>query len=187
MTISYTVDKGNRITAIEGPWDDFAIAGGAPALTSQNVVGTAIFGHVSGPARIVVGLLLDRARAGKAVRIHFRCDAPAFRRFLRLEMRLLPDGGVRCDSTVERQEQRPPQLLLDPTAAHSDDIVVVCSWCNRVRLPDDRWVEVEEAVEALNLFLKPSVPQLSHGICDPCMESVRLNIASDYETRIAAR
>ena len=35
-------------------------------------------------------------------------------------------------------------------------------------MPTEAWVEVEEAVNVLSIFGGPTVPRLSHGICERC-------------------
>jgi len=179
MTLRYTVDPANRIVAIDGPWDEFAEAGGAPDLTRRSVLGRPLFDYLSGPeAEELVGLLLERVRLGAQVRMSFRCDSPSLRRFMRLEMRGMADGNVACESTVEREQARPPQPLLDPTMARSDDLLIVCGWCKKVKLAEDRWVEVEEAVGVLAFSEMEALPRLSHGICDPCAEAIRQSVQS---------
>jgi hypothetical protein len=45
----------------------------------------------------------------------------------------------------------------------------MCSWCQRVEVKG-RWMPVETAVAALGLMAAPTVPAISHGICDACYE-----------------
>ena len=47
----------------------------------------------------------------------------------------------------------------------------MCSWCRRVNLGSEG-VEVEEAVERLRLFELESLPQISHGCCEPCSQRI---------------
>jgi mRNA-degrading endonuclease toxin of MazEF toxin-antitoxin module len=84
-----------------------------------------------------------------------------------------PAGAVRFESTLEREEARPAQPLLDPAAPRSGELVVVCGWCKQVKLGAERWVEVEEAAVALKLFERPTIPRVSHGICERCSAAVR--------------
>jgi hypothetical protein len=34
------------------------------------------------------------------------------------------------------------------------------------------WLEVEDAIAALALFAEPRPPQLTHGVCEECSESL---------------
>ena len=173
VKLAYTVDSLDRIIAIEGPWDEFARANGAPGLTRASVLGRSLFDYVDGiEAAELSALLFERARKNSSVSpIPFRCDSPTRRRFLHLALRADTQGHVRCESTLEREEERAFQSLLDAGTSREGGFVVICSWCKKVRLPDDRWVEIEEAAAPLGLFGPP--PQISHGVCEPCLEMVR--------------
>jgi hypothetical protein len=95
------------------------------------------------------------------------------RRFMHMEMiHHTGSDGVCFKSTVERQEPREPVALLDPNSQRSTDVIIVCSWCKNIKIGDDQWVEIEEAVARLGLFNADYLPQLSHGICPACSESV---------------
>lgn len=48
-------------------------------------------------------------------------------------------------------------------------VSVRCSWCHRFRL-DDAWLSRDELTM---LGLAPHV-QLTHGVCAPCLEKLRL-------------
>ncbi len=177
MKLAYTVDSLDRIIAIDGPWDEFARANGAPALTRGNVLGRSLFDYIDGiEAAELSALLLERARKSSVAPIPFRGDSPTHRRFLSLALRADPKGRVHCESTIEREEERAFQPLLDAAAARKGGIVVICSWCKKVRLPAaGPWVEVEEAAGPLDLF--GVSPQISHGLCEPCLEMVRASTA----------
>jgi hypothetical protein len=171
--LSYTIDADDRITAIDGAWDEFARANGAPGLTRESVIGTRLFDHVVGlEPREITSLLLLRVRSGHAVSVGFRCDAPNRRRFLRLDLAPLPDERVRCSSTLVREEERPAQPLLDPRVPRSGDMLAICSWCRRARA-GERWLEIEEAVEHLGLLHEHQLPEITHTICPRCGQELR--------------
>ena len=44
----------------------------------------------------------------------------------------------------------------------------MCSWCKRVDV-EGAWSDVEAAVQRLRLFELTSLPQITHGICEPCL------------------
>jgi hypothetical protein len=69
-----------------------------------------------------------------------------------------------------RLETREPVALLDSgLAERSGDVLMVCSWCKAVEA-GHVWVEVEQAVERLDLFAPEALPPISHGICPDCSE-----------------
>lgn len=83
-------------------------------------------------------------------------------------------GSVVFETKVIREEKRPPVSLLSRSAPRSIDHMRMCSWCNKVDVSfgANDWVEVEEAVRRLRLFELVQVPQLTHGICDACLEKM---------------
>lgn len=167
--LTYVVDAHDRVVDISGPWDTFSAGNAAPALTRDRVLGTPLLDHVSGPeVRELTRMLVARARRGAVRDLDFRCDAPAERRYLRMALEPEPGGAVRCETTLVRAEHRPWRQLLDTAAARSEEVLVACSWCRKILLPDRGFVEVDEAVDAMGLFLDAPVPRLSHGICRPC-------------------
>lgn len=166
--LAYRVDADDRLVDVAGEWDAFAVANGAPDLRFETLRGRSLPVLVTGPEmRLLTAQLLKRARARGELVLPFRCDAPERRRFLTMRLRAAGDGGVWIETTLERVEPRAPVALLDARVPRADELLVVCSWCRQVRL-DGRWVEAEEAVEALGLFDAPRLPRISHGICPPC-------------------
>jgi hypothetical protein len=67
------------------------------------------------------------------------------------------------------KEREVPQPLLDPEVPRSESTLTMCGWCDRFEV-DGEWVEVEEAARRLELFNRPELPALSHGICPDCNE-----------------
>ncbi len=166
--LSYTLDASDRIVEIDGGWDAFAVANGCPELTRAAVRGRDLFDFVTGAeARELTRLLLARTRAGSPVDVGFRCDAPGVRRFLRLALQREAGGGVHCSSTLVREEARPRQPLLDTSLPRSQASVRMCSWCKKVEA-GGRWLEVERAIDQLQLMEGNDLPWLNHAICPAC-------------------
>ena len=97
---------------------------------------------------------------------------------MEMEVAELGGGVVRFESRIICEEPRRPVPVLDPWTDRSGDLVRMCSWCNRIWLEEGRWVEIEEAVAALELFAAVPPPPLTHGMCTPCFEIVREEIAA---------
>lgn len=169
MKISYRVDAEDRLVEVGDEWDAFAAANGAPDLDLEHLHGRPLPALVSGTEmQSLTAMLLKRARAAGEVEVPFRCDAPDERRFLSMKLQRDAENGVRIETTLLRVEARPAVALFDEGAPRSDELLIVCSWCKRVRLDGQQWVEVEDAVAALGLFEAAALPRLSHGICPPC-------------------
>jgi hypothetical protein len=50
----------------------------------------------------------------------------------------------------------------------SDQVVLICSFCKRIKTAPSLWVEVEAAMASLGLNEAWPLPQLSHGVCEKC-------------------
>jgi len=169
-SLDYRIDGTDRIVAVGESWLRFAAANGAPSLTREAVVGQSLWDFVAGrETREIWTALLGRVRAGRRIaRLPFRCDGPAVRRFLTVEVSARDDGAVEIATRLLREEVRPPVQLLDPEAERSSEILRLCSWCKRVETPEQGWLETEAAIEVLDLFGRRQVPKVSHGMCLDC-------------------
>lgn len=168
--ITYHLDRHDRIVYIGDGWQAFADENKAGELTRERVVGRSMYDFISNKeSRHLYELIVQRCREQRlTMNIPFRCDAPDKRRFLNLEISPLADGGLAFVSCIKREEPRSPVALLDREADRSDELIVICSWCKQVRLDENRWVPVEEAVAQLGLFNARLLPRLSHGMCETC-------------------
>ena len=94
-----------------------------------------------------------------------------------MELTVIPlaNGDIEFDSRLIREEERNEIPLFDPDAPRSEELVVVCSWCKRVKV-NDHWLEVEDAVKLLGLFNAARMPRISHGICPHCFEQINANL-----------
>jgi hypothetical protein len=164
----YELDGEDRIRSVNEPWCAFARANEAEHLIDA-VVGTSIWDWIEGmEVRHLYQLLFSRVRRHRPIpRLPFRCDSPGVRRFMELDLSVLPDDGLLCKAQLKRTERRPPVSLLDSSTGRSQALVIVCSWCKRVRVNRGLWLEVEQAVSALGL-LESEPPGITHTICTDC-------------------
>ena len=106
------------------------------------------------------------------VRLSFRCDAPDRRRLLQLDILPERDQELLYRVRTLQHEIRALIPLLDPQRPRSESFVSMCGWCKRVAVAPHHWLEVEDAIAALALFAEPRPPQLTHGVCEECSESL---------------
>ena len=165
----YQIDASDRIVEVDESWDRFALANQGTAMASKQVLGRELWQFITGEESLqIYRSLVDRVRGQKvAARFYFRCDAPECRRFMSMRIGLGADRSVYFASRIERIEPRSAVSLLDSAIVRDRRMVTVCSWCKAVKC-ESRWLPVEEAVERLGLFAQPSMPALSHGICESC-------------------
>ncbi len=169
--LSYAIDEQDHlIRADEGYYRFAAENGWAEAGTS---LGRSLWDYVAGEEmRKLQRMLVRRIRAEvRSVELPFRCDGPDVRREMKIRIVARPGGRVVLFSARLRSEEERETLqpLLDPDFPRGTDTLTMCGWCDRFEV-DGEWVEVEEAARRLELFNRPELPALSHGICPDCNE-----------------
>ena len=173
--ITYVIGADDTIESISGPWDMFATANGAPALTVASVVGRPLHHFITDPTtRDIYQRLVRRVRQDdRMVPLALRCDGPSCRRWLSLTVRPLGERRVGFESRIVREETRDAVSLLDRTIPRAGEPVRVCSWCDRVHTPAG-WRDLETGLPELGLFDPGPLPPITHGICPAC--------ATDFDT-----
>jgi hypothetical protein len=168
----YELDADFRIRAVDSAWSEFAAANGAPELVvPPGPVGQSVFAYIQDPTTVdLYRRLFERVlRTGQAAVLPFRCDSPALRRFLEMEIRTGALSGLQLHTRVLRLEARAPVGLLERAVPRSGDLLRMCGWCKAVEVAG-RWHDVTDAVVALRLFEREVIPAITHGICPPCYE-----------------
>lgn len=171
--VCYELDSDDRIVWVNQGWTTFAQENEGHALVHENVIDQSLWGFLTdSETRYLYQLMLARVRTGQAIHVRLRCDAPSYRRMIELHITAPTAGRVRLTSVVSADEQRPAVRLLQARDDRREELLLMCSWCSKIQLPDDVWVEVEEAIEQLQLFAAPRLPKLTHGICETCYQQV---------------
>jgi hypothetical protein len=169
--LSYAIDEQDHLIKVDEGYYRFAEENGWAEAGAS--LGRSLWDYVAGEEmKKLQRLLLRRIRDEVGdVELPFRCDGPGVRREMDIRIVARPGGRVvlfsaRLRSEEEREE---PQPLLDPEAPRGEETLNMCGWCDRFEV-DGEWVEVEEAARRLELFDRPELPALSHGICPDCSE-----------------
>lgn len=168
--LSYAVDDEDRLIRVDDGYYRFAAENGWEGAGDS--LGRSLWDFVSGhEVKKLQRLLLRRIREGvREVELPFRCDSPETIREMDIRIAADRTGRVvlfsaRLRSEREREE---PQPLFDPSVPRDNrDFLPMCAWCDRF-LVEGEWVEVEQAVRRLELFRRPEMPTLDHGICPRC-------------------
>lgn len=169
---TYQLDAELAIAALDDAWSQFATENGAPDLVAPNPLRKPILSFIADPTtRQIYQDVFATARSRGAISFPLRCDSPSLRRYLRLSVAATEDNGFLIRSTVLRLEAREAVSLLQPTDRRSDEFLRGCSWCKRFDVRG-RWEEVEVAIEQLRLFEAERPPQISHGMCESCLETM---------------
>src|SRR6478672_1277449 len=155
----YEINADGRITFVDDEWCRFAVANGARQYADPAwLYGKPLLSFISDPTtRQLYALLMARVRASRsAVRVPLRCDAPALRRWLELEISPGADGGLTFASYELRTETRAPIPTFEAAAGGASALLRMCSWCKRVEAAAGHWQDIEDAIASLALFCAPS-------------------------------
>jgi hypothetical protein len=172
--VVYRIDSNDTIVHVDGAFRRFAEAVGVPDLP-DDVLGRSLWGCIADDElRAVYTALVRRARAGHIVRFQTRCDSPSLWRRVDVEISPLPDGGVEIACTAGAAR------LASPAVASGSDLLRVCAWCYRVHR-DGSWQGIEDVVAEERLLERPTIPIVTHGICDECLADA----AAQLETAAA--
>jgi hypothetical protein len=170
-TLSYAIDDQDRLIKVDDGYYRFAEENGW--MEAGTSLGRSLWDYVGGHEMKKLQRLLVRRIRNEVgdVELPFRCDGPDVRREMNIRIVARPGGRVVLFSARLRSEEArdSPQPLLDPEAPRSGDTLEMCGWCDRFEV-DGEWVEVEEAAKRLELFNRPELPPVSHGICPDCNE-----------------
>jgi len=172
-TLSYAIDDQDRLIKVDAGYYRFAEENGWSEAGAS--LGRSLWDFVAGhDVRRLQRLLLRRVRDElREVQLPFRCDGPDVRR--EMDIRIVADHSGRVvmfsaklNSEDEREE---PQPLLDADLPRGSDLLQMCAWCDRFQV-EGKWVEVEEAAKRLELFRRSEMPEIDHGICPSCNETL---------------
>ena len=172
--VQYRINERDELVFVNEAWLPFAEANEGIGLEPAAVLQRPLFDFIAdATTRLLYRDLLQRVRAGHPVQFPFRCDAPAQRRWLEMTITLTEPAVVEFTTRLLRSEDRASIPLLGITTPRSDTQLRMCSWCQRVEVSHQQWIDLEEAVIHLRLFEQVQLPQLNHGICDGCFAAVK--------------
>ncbi len=178
-TIRYWIDAQDRVIWVNSEWAKFAAEndGGAVGAAS-GIVGRTLWSFIDDPT--LCGLYREMvliARKGRPVSFGYRCDAPCFRRTFQMCISRGAGEEVEFASTLESEEARERVSLLDCRQPRNDQFVRMCSWCQRVHA-NSRWMPVEAAIIELGLMSSPTLPAVTHGICEDCYSKMKAEMST---------
>jgi len=172
---AYSIHPDDTIASVSDAWLEFADENRAPELTRDHVVGRSLWSFVAGSeTRTLYEALFHRVRTrAESFDLPFRCDSPDRYRFMRLVLKPGPGGSVDCEGILVRDQARPFYSILDRAFPRSTARLPMCSLCKRLYALESQWLELEVAIERMDLFDTASLPELEYTVCDDCRSSVR--------------
>ncbi len=174
----YQIDQTDELVYTNDAWDRFATNNVGAAVVSGRVLHRPLFQFIADrTTQSLYRQAIGRVREGHSLKFPFRCDSPRCRRLLQMNMEPGPDGMVEFRTQILSETERDPIPLLEPNSPRSKLQLVSCGWCKRFQVGGN-WVEVEQAIEQLNLFEIPLLPMVTHGICEPCLQRMLDTLAN---------
>lgn len=173
--IHYQIDARDSLVSINDAWVQEAERVPEPGLASRTILGRGLWQLIKDwPLQSLFDGIFRRLRAGEIPRAAylFRCDTPTSRRLHRLLITAGSNHSLHFKSTIVAIHERPKVPLLDTTIPRSTEVLRICSWCKRIPLPGEGWVEVEDALGRLDALDAGPMPALSHGMCPACSQTM---------------
>lgn len=178
VQIEYWLNELDEIVYVNEAWTTFALTNDGVGLASERILLRPLYEFITdSTTRLLYWDMLKRVRAGYPLQFPFRCDSPSQYRLL--EMTITPDvdGLVKFSTLEVLVKERAPMRLLASSTKRSTTVVHICSWCKRVEIENQQWVEVEDAILILRLFEQERLPRLKHGMCPDCLTMIRKKLA----------
>jgi hypothetical protein len=174
MSIQYSIDRADRIQFINEAWLQFACQNAGGHLNRAHVIGKPLWGFIEGEdLSHAYGQIFKAVRTKQQAAVFkFRCDSAECRRYFQLTVSPLQDDELLLSTHPLREDLRDPVPLLDPDVKRGEAFLAICSWCIKARLPTNEWVELEDAINRLDLLARAAMPSLTHGICVDCQSTI---------------
>jgi len=171
--ICYVVDPHDTLVDVSPQWTEFALSNDGPEILPDQVVGRSLWDFIADdPTRDLYEAILDHVRSGDSTDLVLRCDGPERRRLIEMIVNRLPDGNVEFRTMLLSSKLRATQPLFARSTPRDGRQVMVCSWCDHVHIGADQWVEVEPAMEALELTGARELPRVEPVVCPECYAKV---------------
>lgn len=171
----YRIDENDNIVFVSENWSKFAIDNDATeTCIPPLILNKPIWKFIGDIETIYLyQLVINRIRIDKkTVEIPINCDSPSLRRFMKITIKPFVENQIEFTSKILNLEKREYLSVLSKNAPRTDKFLKICSYCKKIAVSEIEWVDTERAIESLKLFQKDKLPQLTHGVCPACYESV---------------
>ena len=168
--IVYRIDREDRLVHVNDAWMRYAKANADGAdVTPTRLLGRRLWESIADQTtEEIYRRLVATARSGKVVRFHYRCDAPAYRRLFEMKVELGSSEEVVFTSSLVDEQQREAITVLEHGRPRGEELIRICSWCQRLGTSEGAWIALENAVETQGLLTAERLPQITHVICKEC-------------------
>lgn len=172
--VVYRIDRDDVLILFNDEWNRFAEENGGLDLIGEKVCRRSLWDFIGDlETRHIHETLLAKVRSsGDIFNLPFRCDSPGLRRFMEMNISPVGNGWIEYRCRIVKTEVRDPVPLIAGDGKRGAPFLRMCSWCKKVDAGSGSWLEVEDAVKVLRIFLEEHIPQISHTMCDSCMISL---------------
>ena len=170
---THYVNQDGIITQVNDDWLDFAWENDWH-VDRASIIGRSMWDYIAGEeVRHLYFVIMEKARnTGKTIRIPYRCDSSALKRYMTMEILYDTQRCQFCFSNRLLKTERQLVNVLEINRDRSQSMITICSWCKNVRTKDGLWLPVEEAIHELGLMSELKLPHLTHAACPECKRSV---------------
>lgn len=172
--VVYRIDRDDILILFNDEWNRFAQENGSSDLIGDKVYRRSLWDFIGDvETRHLHETLLANVRSrGEILNLPFRCDSPVLRRFMEMNISPVGNGWIEYRCRIVKTEVRDHVPLIAGESVSSESFLRMCSWCKKIDAGSGSWLEVEDAVKVLRIFLEEHIPQISHTMCDICMSSL---------------
>lgn len=170
---TYRIDKQDNIIEVSENWSQFAQDNQAePATLPPQIYGKPLWKFFADEeTRYLYNELVRNVRYSQTpCNVTIQCDSPSCRRTI--DIRIIPQPGdqIEFENTVKQIEPREPIHLLEEQPRDPDSLVRICSFCKKIAVDEENWLDLAEGIRALHLMDKNPMPMLTHGVCPECYQ-----------------
>ncbi len=179
--VRYQINDQDEIVFVDEAWDQFAVSNDGDEVIANSVLGRVLWDFISDEVtRQLYRQIVARVRQGNHTQYKLRCDSPSCRRQMEMTIQATETGHIEFVTRILKEEVRSPPALLARETPRSSEWIRACSWCNRIEVESEIWMEVESAVEHLGIFDETGAPQVTHGMCEDCLARINSSLG-DFE------
>ncbi|MET0754206.1 MAG: hypothetical protein ABWZ66_12570 [Pyrinomonadaceae bacterium] len=171
--ILYLINNEDEVIFANNEWLEFVSDKDGDDITPENQPRQSLWDLINdNTTEDFYRMLLKQVRAGYSVKFKVRCGAPRRQTLMRMTVSLQQNGDVQFGARAVWTDELRPQNFLNGSISHMDEVIIICSWCNKIKVDEGDWQEIEEFQKNLGLFDLEILPQPSHGMCDDCYKVV---------------
>lgn len=177
----HQIEADDTLSWVNEAWLQFARENQASHLNLETILGRPLWDFITeATTRHFYQIIVQRARAlTRVVTLHYRCDSPEKRRFMRMEIHPMGQGRIQFRNWILREELRPALELVSHQSSAGPRLITMCSWCKRIKNPmNNSWEELEDAIRQMQLFKYDKPSPITHGICPECEKTLEAEMES---------